>query len=67
VDPRCDEALDRALFDLYERHVIRGQLRAPLQHDVAGFSREAANETFWQIMNSIARIDDQLKSQESRC
>ena len=31
VDPRCDEALDRVLFDLYQRHVIQGQLRAPLQ------------------------------------
>jgi hypothetical protein len=64
VDPRNEQALDRMLFDLYERHVIQGRLRAPLQQDVTAFSRDTANDIFWQIMKSIAQIDDQRKSQE---
>jgi hypothetical protein len=65
VDPRSVEALDRVLLDLYERHVNQGRLRAPTQQDVAAFSRDAANSTFWQIIKSIAPVDD--KSQESTC
>jgi hypothetical protein len=67
VDPRNVEALDRVLHDLYERHVIQGQLRAPTQQEVATFSRAAANDKFWQVMRSIATFDDQEISRESMC
>lgn len=54
VDPRHPLALDQALLDLYERHVNHGQLRAPMETDVAAFSRASAHEAFWQILTSIA-------------
>ncbi len=54
VDPRNPIALDQALFDLYERHVNQGQLRAPTEQDVVAFSRASAHEVFWQIMTSLA-------------
>lgn len=67
VDPQNVEALDRALLDLYERHVIQRRLRAPSPQDVAAFSRASANDAFWLIMKSIAVVDDQKLSQESIC
>jgi hypothetical protein len=57
VDPRNSAALDRVLRDLYERHVVQGQLRAPAEQDVAPFSRTAANEAFWRIMQSTATVE----------
>lgn len=65
VDPQNIEALDRALEDLYHRHVIQGLLRAPAQQDVAGFSRAAANDGFWRVMKSIAPVDELEISRES--
>jgi len=65
VDPQNVEALDRVLFDLYERHVVQGRLRAPAQQDIAAFSRAAANDAFWRIMRSIAPIGHEQISQES--
>jgi hypothetical protein len=65
VDPQNIEALDRALEDLYRRHVIQGLLRAPAQQDVAGFSRAAANDGFWRVMKSIAPVDELEISRES--
>lgn len=53
VDPRDSDALDRALLDLYERHVNDGRLKAPANQDICSFSRAAANERFWQIMVSL--------------
>ena len=53
VDPRDEDALDRALRDLYERHVNQGRLRSPADQDVSSFSRRAANERFWQIIISL--------------
>ena len=67
VDPRDAEALDRVLLDLYQRHVIQGRLRAPTQQDVAAFSRTAANNAFWEIMRSIAAVEDREIAQESMC
>jgi hypothetical protein len=67
VDPHNVQALDRALLDLYERHVNQGRLRAPAPQDVAAFSRAAANNSFWRIMNSIASFGDQEISQDSLC
>jgi hypothetical protein len=67
VDPRNSEALDRVLFDLYERHVIQGRLQAPAQKDIAGFSRGAANDVFWHVMKLVASVDNQGVSQESMC
>ena len=54
VNPCDSNALDRALLDLYERHVHRGQLRAPTEQDVLAFSRATANERFWQTMIALA-------------
>ncbi len=54
VNPCDSDALDRALLDLYERHVHRGQLRAPTEQDVLAFSRATANERFWQTMIALA-------------
>jgi hypothetical protein len=65
VDPQNVEALDRALEDLYHRHVVQGLLRAPAQQDVAGFSRAAANDDFWRVMILIAAVDAQEISRES--
>jgi hypothetical protein len=65
VYPQNIEALDRALEDLYHRHVIQGLLRAPAQQDVAGFSRAAANDGFWRVMKSIAPVDELEISRES--
>jgi hypothetical protein len=67
VDPRNTEALDRILFDLYERHVVQGRLRAPAQQDVAAFSRAAANDAFWRVMRSIAPVTNQEISKDSIC
>lgn len=54
VDPRDADALDRALLDLYERHVNQGRLRAPTEQDIFAFSRAAANDRFWQTMIALA-------------
>lgn len=67
VDPQNAEALDRVLLDLYERHVNQGRLRAPAPQEVAAFSRAAANDSFWRIMNSIASFGDQEISPGSQC
>jgi hypothetical protein len=67
VDPRNAAALDRVLLDLYERHVIQGRLRAPALQDVEAFSRAAANDAFWQVMRSIANLDERKISKESMC
>jgi Glycosyl transferase 4-like domain len=67
VDPLNAEALDRVLWDLYERHVIQGRLQAPAPADIAAFSRAAANDTFWQIMRSVATLDDKKVSEDSLC
>jgi hypothetical protein len=68
IDPRNSEALDRVLFDLYDRHVRQRRLQAPSPQDVASFSRSAANEAFWQIIGSVALINDNKESvKESQC
>jgi Glycosyl transferase 4-like domain len=67
VDPRNAEALDQILLDLYDRHVIQGRLRAPVQQDVIAFSRAAANEAFWRVMRSIAPVVDVEIAKESMC
>ena len=54
VDPRDADALDRAVLDLYERHVNQGRLRAPREQDIFAFSRAAANDRFWQTMIALA-------------
>lgn len=59
VDPRNAAALDLALLDLYQRHVNQRRLRAPLDKDVAIFSRTIANETFWKIMTSFMMVDSE--------
>jgi hypothetical protein len=66
VDPQNVEALDRALANLYHRHVVLGLLRAPAKQDVIGFSRAAANEGFWRIVKSIAEVDEEETLRESK-
>jgi hypothetical protein len=56
VDPADADALDRALMDLYERHVNQGQMRAPAEEDVRSFSRVSAHETFWWIISSVGNL-----------
>lgn len=67
VDPRDPAALDRALFDLYDRHVNHGLLRAPREQDVFAFSREAANREFWRIMQAVATLQPPAASKISPC
>jgi Glycosyl transferase 4-like domain len=67
VDPRNAEALDRILWDLYQRHVIQGRLRAPAQQDVIAFSRAAANADFWRVLRLVAPVVDVELSKETMC
>jgi hypothetical protein len=56
VDPRDREVLEKTLLDLYHRHVIEGRMTVPSQEDVRKFSRAAANEQFWSILDSVAGL-----------
>ena len=53
VDPRDSSKLLTALSDLYQRHVIEGQLSAPSAHDLSRFSREAANEVMLRVVRDV--------------
>ncbi len=57
VDPRYSEGLERALFDLYRRHAIDGQMIVPSMDDVRKFSRCAANEKFIKIIENVLRLE----------
>jgi hypothetical protein len=58
VDQRDPLALEQALLDLYRRHAVQGRMTPPIEGQVRRFSRAAANETFWPIINSLAKIGD---------
>jgi hypothetical protein len=53
VDPRDDRELDRALYDVYRRHVNGGRLNAPQQSQVLQYSREFMNAKFLEILQSV--------------
>src|SRR5450755_504470 len=58
ADPRDPRALEDVILDLYQRHVIEGRLTAPSEEDVVKFSRAAANEQSWVLMDSLAGLRD---------
>lgn len=57
VDPRDTDALREVLVMLYRRHVLEGKLIAPDENAVARFSREASNDTFWQVIRATLQLD----------
>ena len=56
VDQNNPGALERALEDLYQRHVVLDRPHAPCEEQVRPFSRQAANEQFLAIMKSLAPL-----------
>lgn len=57
VDQADAATLESALRDLYQRHVVQGQLTAPDVAQVRAFSRAAANAQLLSIMRSVAKLD----------
>jgi len=57
VDQADPKALEAALMDLYQRHVVEGKLTAPDKAHVLPFSRNAVNEKFLSVMRSVARLN----------
>jgi hypothetical protein len=55
VDPSDGASLDRALADLYRRHVIVGELTAPPASIVGEFSREVQTRKFFQLVQTMLR------------
>lgn len=53
ITPGDQEALNAALADLYERHVVNGLLRQIAPEDVQRYSRAAQNEVFRKIVSSV--------------
>jgi hypothetical protein len=58
VDQRDVQALEKVLFDIYHRHVVQCRMTVPAHSDVLKFSRAAANERFWKVINSVADIQE---------
>jgi glycosyltransferase involved in cell wall biosynthesis len=54
VDPLNPSALEGAMFDLYNRHVLQGRLSAPDELAVSPYSRQALNEQFLRLIRSLA-------------
>jgi hypothetical protein len=52
IDPDDALALDATLRDLYRRHVLDGQISAPPEAAIRGFSREAQTDLFLSIFRS---------------
>jgi hypothetical protein len=50
VDPRDSSALENTLLELYRHHAVEARLTAPAAKDVLQFSRDCANERFWEVM-----------------
>jgi len=55
VDPSDDASLDRALADLYRRHVELGELTAPPAAMIQAFSRDLQTREFLQLARSTLR------------
>lgn len=55
VDPANLDALVATLLSIYERHVIRGEMMVPDEVEVMRFSRQAANEAFLEVLESVTR------------
>lgn len=56
VDQRDIPALEKALLDIYGRHVVQRQMTVPTKKDILEFSRAAANERFWNIIESVGDL-----------
>ncbi len=56
VDSNDSAALLESLLMLYRRHVLNGKLLAPNASDGARFSREASNDTFWNVIRAFLRL-----------
>lgn len=56
VDPSKVRALTDVLLDLYTRHVVEGNLKAPAAEQVARYSRTAANKLFHEVLTLVAPL-----------
>jgi glycosyltransferase involved in cell wall biosynthesis len=56
VDQSDPGALQNALLDLYQRHVVLDRPLAPTEEQVRRYSRSTANEQFLAVMNSVAQL-----------
>jgi hypothetical protein len=60
VDPTDTVSMDRAVADLYHRHVIIGELTSPPVAAVRGFAREVQSGAFTELVQSLlARKTDE--------
>jgi len=55
VDAVNFQAFTNTLRSLYTRHVVAQQLTSPSELDVVGFSRDAANRTFFEVLRSVTQ------------
>jgi hypothetical protein len=55
VDAVNFQAFTDTLRSLYTRHVVAQQLTSPSELDVVGFSRDAANRTFFEVLRSVTQ------------
>lgn len=53
VDPADTASVDRAIADLYHRHVIMGELTPPSAAAVHGFAREVQSRPFIRLVQSL--------------
>lgn len=60
VDSRDSPAIEKALLDLYRRHVLGGYMIVPGGEEVRRFSRDAANEQFWSLIDAAAGLSQLL-------
>jgi hypothetical protein len=54
LNPGDQAALDAALVDLYQRHVVDGAPRVPSPEDVRRYSRSGQNQLFMRVVSSTA-------------
>lgn len=60
VDSRDPSALERSLYDLYQRHAVAGTMSGPTAEEVRKFSREGPNEQFWCLIEKAAGLNADL-------
>jgi Glycosyltransferase Family 4 len=56
IDQSNEQALENALLDLYQRHVVQGKLTTPTEAQAMQYSRENVNEQFLSVMRSVADL-----------
>ncbi len=54
VDPSDFQRLTATLLSLYNRHVLIGEMTAPGKMQVGRFSREASNDAFLKLLQSLS-------------